>query len=137
MQRVPQPLLRMDQDARSGEGLAGPQRPVKLSVVCLGGKAPLIFLPSVVELSGQQKGERAVEMRLRIIGFERQRAPVAGERLGVQALALESAAEIVMQFGATRLQSQRPFMVGDRLLPPAQIDECDAEIVARLRMVRR
>ena len=54
------------------------------------GKSPLIFLPPLVELSGQQQSERAVEMRLRIIGFEGQRAPVAGERLGVAALALES-----------------------------------------------
>src|ERR1700747_2214915 len=42
-----------------------------------------------------------------------------------------------MQFGATRLQCHRRFMMGALLLLPPQIDECDAEVVARVRMVRR
>ena len=42
-----------------------------------------------------------------------------------------------MQFGATRLQSQRLFIMRDRLLRPAEIDERDAEIVVRVGMVGR
>src|ERR1700739_3778337 len=106
----------MTQDGRSRERLAGPLRLSELSAVYIDGKTPLVFVPSVVELSGYKQGERPIEVRLRIVGVEGQRAPVAGERIGVAPLTLQSAAEIVVILGAIRPQEQRSFMMGERLL---------------------
>src|ERR1700757_3437298 len=110
----------MNQDGRSRERLAGPLRLSELSAVYIDGKTPLVFMPSVVELSGYKQGERPIEVCSRIVRVEGQRAPIAGKRLGIAPLTLESAAQIVVCLRLARLKGQRSFVMGERLLQSPQ-----------------
>src|ERR1700751_2043323 len=111
----------MNQDGRAGERLARPLRLFELPVAYIEAKAPLIFTPPLFEVSRYKQGQRPIEVCSRIVRVEGQRAPIAGKRLGIAPLTLESAAQIVVCLRLVRLQGQRSFVMGERLLQPPQI----------------